>query len=88
VFRRGVETHGGTGKSLVKGGLQDLAATALSIKPGGVAQEIQVLGGLHSYGKEVQAFEQHGSIESLYIEGGFSSEAGTSANSCRATSKS
>jgi hypothetical protein len=80
AFRRGIETHGGTGKSLVKGVLQDLAATAQSIKPGGSAEEIQVLGGLHSHGKEVQAFEQHGSIESLYIEGGFSSVAGTSAN--------
>jgi hypothetical protein len=88
VFRRGIETHGGTGKSLVKGVLQDLAATALSIKPGGAAQEIQVLGGLHSYGKEVQAFEQHGSIESLHIEGGFSSEAGTSASSGTAISES
>jgi hypothetical protein len=88
VFRRGIETHGGTGKSLVKGVLQDLAATALSIKPGGAAQEIQVLGGLHSYGKEVQAFEQHGSIESLHIEGGFSSEAGTLANSGTAISQS
>jgi hypothetical protein len=88
IFRRGIETHGGTGKSLVKGVLQDLAATALSIKPGGSAEEIRVLGGLHSHGKDVQAFEQHGSIESLYIEGGFSSEAGTSASSGPAISES
>jgi hypothetical protein len=88
IFRRGIETHGGKGKSLVKGVLQDLAATALSIKPGGSAQEIQVLGGLHSYGQEIQAFEQHGSIESLHIEGGFSSEAGTSASSGTAISES
>ena len=88
VFRRGIATHGGTGKSLVKGVLQDLAATALSIKPGGAAQEIQVFGGLHSYGKGVQAFEQHGSLESLHIEGGFSSEAGTLANSGTAISQS
>jgi hypothetical protein len=81
IFHRGIETHGGTGKSLVKGVLQDLAATALSIKQGGSAEELRVLGGLHSYGKEVQAFEQHGSIESLHIEGGFSSGAETSASS-------
>jgi hypothetical protein len=79
--RRGIETHGATGKSLVKGVLQDLAAISLSIKPGGSAQEIRVLGGLRSYGKDVPPFEQHGSIESLHIEGGFSSDAGTSANS-------
>jgi hypothetical protein len=88
IFRRGIETHGGTGKSLVKGVLQDLAATALSIKPGGSAREIRVLGGLHSDGKDVQAFEQHGSIESLHIEGGFSSGAGTSASSGTAISES
>ena len=81
IFRRGIETHGGTGKSLVKGVLQDLAATALSIKSGGSAREIQLLGGLHSYGKEVQALEQHGSVETLHIERGFSSETRTSANS-------
>jgi len=88
IFRRGIETHGGTGKSLVKGVLQDLAAIALSIKPGGSAEAIRVLGGLHSHGKDVQAFEQHGSIESLYIEGGFSSEARTSASSGTAISES
>jgi hypothetical protein len=88
IFRRGIETHGGTGKSLVKGVLEDLTATALSIKPGGSAREIRVLGGLHSYGKQVQAFEQHGSIESLHIEGGFSSGAGTSASSDTAISES
>jgi len=88
IFHRGIETHGGTGKSLVKGVLQDLAATALSIKPGGSAEELRVLGGLHSYGKEVQAFEQHGSIESLHIEGGFSSGAETSASSGPAISES
>jgi hypothetical protein len=88
VFRRGIETQGGTGKSLVKGVPQDLAATALSVKPGGSAQEIRVLGGLRSYGKDVPPFEQRGSIESLHIEGGFSSEVGTSASSGTAISES
>jgi hypothetical protein len=88
IFRRGVETYGNTGQSLVKGVLQNLAATALSIKPGGSAHEIQVLGGLHSHGRDVQAFEQHGSIESLRIEGGFSSEAGTPTESGAAISES
>jgi hypothetical protein len=68
TFRRGIETHGAVGKSLVKGVLQDLAATALSIKPGGSAKEIQVLGGLHSHGEKVPPFEQHGKIETLHIE--------------------
>jgi hypothetical protein len=75
IFRRGIETHGAFGQSLVKGVLQNLPATALSIKPGGSAREIQVLGGLRSHGKDVLPFEQHGSIDSLRIEGGFSSRA-------------
>jgi hypothetical protein len=73
TFRRGIETHGSIGKSLVKGVLQDLAATALSVKPGGRVKEIQVLGGLRAHGKDVTPLEQHGSIDSLRIEGGFSS---------------
>lgn len=81
IFRRGIETHGASGKSLVKGVLQDLAATALSIKPGGSAKEIQILGGLYSHGKDVPPLEQHGAIESLCIEGGFSSVAATPNNS-------
>jgi hypothetical protein len=80
IFRRGIETHGAIGQSLVKGVLQDLPATALSIKPGGSAYDIQVLGGLHSHGAGVLAFEQHGSIESLQVEGGFSSALSTSDN--------
>jgi hypothetical protein len=73
TFRRGIETHGAIGKSLVKGVLQELAATALSIKPGGSAKEIEVFGGLHSHGQGVTALEQHGAVESLSIQGGFSS---------------
>jgi hypothetical protein len=87
-FRRGVETYGATGQSLVKGVMQNLAATALSIKPGGSAEEIRVLGGLHSHGRDVQAFEQRGSIESLRIEGGFFSEGGISTKSGTVASES
>ena len=73
IFRRGVETHGAICSSLVKGELQDRAATPLSIKPGGSATEIQVLGGLRAHGKDVTPLAQHGAIESLRIEGGFHS---------------
>jgi len=72
-FRRGIETYGAMGQSLVKGVLQNLPATALSIKPGGSAQEIRVFGGLRSHGKDVLALEQHGLVENLRIEGGFCS---------------
>jgi len=72
-FRRGIETYGAIGQSLVKGVLQNLPATALSIKPGGSAREIRIFGGLRSHGKDVLPLEQHGLVEDLRIEGGFSS---------------
>jgi hypothetical protein len=73
IFHRGIETYGTIGRSLVKGVLQNLPATALSIKPGGSAQEIRIFGGLRSHGEDVLPLEQHGFIDSLRIEDGFSS---------------
>jgi hypothetical protein len=72
-IRRGIETYGAIGQSLVKGVLQNLPATALSIKPGGSAREIRIFGGLRSHGKNVFPLEQNGWVENLHIEGGFSS---------------
>jgi hypothetical protein len=72
-FRRGIETYGAIGQSLVKGVLQNLPATAFSIKPGGTVQEICIYGGLRSHGKDVLPLEQHGLVKKLRIEGGFSS---------------
>jgi hypothetical protein len=46
VVRDGIETFGGSGESLVKGVVTTLPATALSIKPGGVVQSIEISGGL------------------------------------------
>jgi hypothetical protein len=40
LARRGIETFGGTGQSLVKGVVTTLSAIALSIKPGGSAREL------------------------------------------------
>jgi hypothetical protein len=72
IFRRGIETFGAIGQSLVKGVLQDLPATPLSVKPGGSAREIRIFGGLRSHGKGVLPLEQQGSVEDLHIEGGCS----------------
>jgi hypothetical protein len=74
VVRRGIETFGAVGDSLVKGVVMKLAATALSIKSGGSAENIRIDGGLRTHGKEVLPLEQHGTIASLHIEGGFSSD--------------
>jgi hypothetical protein len=71
LVRRGVETFGGTGQSLVKGVMQELSAIALSVKPGGSAQLIKIEGGLATHGKDIFPLEQQGTVQTLSIEGGF-----------------
>lgn len=73
TVKRGIETFGGTGDSLVKGVVTQLPAVALSIKPGGTAREIIVDGGLLSHGDGIEAFELHGRVESLRVSAGFGS---------------
>jgi hypothetical protein len=70
VVRKGIETFGGTGESLVKGVIMPLSAIALSVKPGGTASAIEIQGGLMTNGAGVGPLEQHGAVESLRIEGG------------------
>jgi hypothetical protein len=69
--RRGIETHGGTGDSLVKGVVMQLSAVALSIKPGGFARSIEIEGGLVTHGERVAPLELHGTIEAFRVAGGF-----------------
>jgi hypothetical protein len=76
LVRRGIETYGGIGDSLVKGVVVKLAAVALSIKAGGSARRIQVFGGLVTHGAGVNPLEQHGRIESLQVTDGFNATGG------------
>ena len=71
VVRRGIETFGSVGPSLVKGVLQNLPAIALSIKPGGTVQFIKIEGGLRCHGRDIVPLEQLGRVQGLIIEGGF-----------------
>lgn len=48
-----------------------LSATALSIKPGGSAREIEIAGGIKTNGSGVAPIQQHGASESLRVTGGF-----------------
>jgi hypothetical protein len=73
-FRRGIETFGAVGDSLVKGVVMRLPATALGIKAGGSVESIRIEGGLRTHGKSVLPLEQNGLVGTLSIEGGFSSE--------------
>jgi hypothetical protein len=65
--RRGIETFGGKGQSLVKGVVMNLSATALSVKPGGSIERVEILGGLVTHGAGVEAIELHGRIGALEI---------------------
>jgi hypothetical protein len=74
TVRRGIETYGGTGPSLVKGVIQQLSAIALSVKPGGKVDSIEIRGGLRTHGPHIPPLEQLGSIRSLLIEGSCAQE--------------
>jgi hypothetical protein len=76
AVRRGIETHGGTGDSLVKGVVVRLSATALSIKPGGSARKIVIAGGLITHGEGVNPLELHGMVDELQITDGFTAVGG------------
>jgi hypothetical protein len=76
TVRRGIETYGGTGDSLVKGVVIRLSATALSIKPGGSATKIVISGGLITHGQGINPLELHGMVESLQVTEGFAAVAG------------
>ena len=76
IVRRGLETFGGTGASLVKGVVVDLPVTALSVKPGGSARKVEIGGGLASHGHGIDALELHGAIERLVVTGGLAAGGG------------
>jgi len=76
TVRRGIETFGGTGDSLVKGVVVQLPATPLSIKPGGSAREISIEGGLFSHGPGIDPLQMHGAVGALSVSGGFTGAAG------------
>jgi hypothetical protein len=74
--RRGIETFGGAGNSLVKGVVVKLSAIALSLKPGGSAREIDVSGGLITHGEGVSPLELHGAVDSLRVRDGIAAAGG------------
>jgi hypothetical protein len=76
VVRRGIETFGGTGESLVKGVITTLSAIGLSVKPGGSAREIEVDGGITTHGKGIAPLELQGAIETLRVSGGLKAAGG------------
>jgi hypothetical protein len=74
--RRGVETFGGVGSSLVRGVVVKLSAIALSLKPGGSARAIVVAGGLITHGQGVSPLELQGAVDSLQVVDGLTAAGG------------
>ena len=70
IVRRGIETFGGTGDSLVKGVVVSLSAIGLSVKPGGSAREVHVDGGIKTPGAGITPIEIQGAIETFQVSGG------------------
>lgn len=76
VVRRGIETFGGTGESLVKGVVMTLSAIGLSVKPGDSARSIEIDGGVTANGQGIAPIEIHGTIDALRINGGAKASGG------------
>lgn len=66
---RGIETHGGTGTSLVKGVLTTLSAVGLSLKPGAHARAIHIDGGIHVHTPGIAPLEIDGIVDELTVTG-------------------
>ena len=67
-----VATSGGKGMSLVRGVQVELKAVALSVKQGGVIDELKIGGALRTEGDEVVTFEvtEGSEVKKLDIAGG------------------
>ncbi|WP_202863577.1 hypothetical protein [Ornithinimicrobium avium] len=65
-----VTTSGGEGLSLVKGVQVTLQAVALSVKAGGVVDEVRIGGRLATTGERVTTLEVDGLVRSFAVDGG------------------
>ena len=71
LVRRGIETFGGEGPSLVKGVVRSLSAIGLSIKAGSSARAITIKGGVITHAEGIPPLELVGTIDSLQVERGY-----------------
>jgi hypothetical protein len=76
LVKRGIETFGSAGDSLVKGVVIRLSPTAFSIKPGGAVERAEIRGGLTTHGPGVEVMELHGHVRELAVHGGLMSAGG------------
>jgi hypothetical protein len=73
LVKRGIETFGGAGDSLVKGVVVRLSPIAFSIKPGGAVERAEIRGGLITHGPGIEVLELHGRVGRLLVVGGLAS---------------
>ncbi|WP_067482049.1 hypothetical protein [Actinomadura hibisca] len=66
----GLCTHGGTGETLVKGKIERLPATALSLLPGADGGSVRVNGGAAAHGEGVPVVQVLGTVKDLAVTGG------------------
>ena len=76
LVKRGVETFGSAGDSLVKGVVVRLSPIAFSIKPGGAVERAEIRGGLITHGPGIEAMELHGRVRELIVQGSLASAGG------------
>jgi len=76
LVKRGIETFGGAGDSLVKGVVVRLSPIAFSIKPGGAVERAEIRGGLITHGPGIEVLELHGRVGKLLVVGGLVSAGG------------
>jgi hypothetical protein len=76
LVKRGIETFGGVGDSLVKGVIVRLSPIAFSIKPGGAVERAEIRGGMITHGPRIEVLELHGRVGELRVVGGLTSAGG------------
>jgi hypothetical protein len=68
--KNGIITYGAVGQSLVKGVIMTLPADALSVKPGGEIGQLNISGGITTYGDNVHSYHVEGGIvRKLNVDG-------------------
>jgi len=71
VVRRGIQTMGGSGSSMVRGVKTLLSAVGLSIRPGAAVAEVDIVGGLLTRGPGSAPLELYGEAGDFRVSGGF-----------------
>ena len=70
VVHEDIETFGGEGESLVKGVITQLSADGLSVKEGGIIDNVEIGGRIVTNGPNVRSLHVQGEIKKISVKGG------------------